>query len=81
MGTVAYAPLTPSASAAALGHKNMQAYFCDARFARYWGMGKCNKKAQSLAKQGDPKAKRAQSTSVRPHTYKLTFTFSRIAMT
>lgn len=53
-----------------------------------WGMGKCNKKAQSLAKQGDPKAKRAQSalarpqsTSVRPHTYKLTFTFSRMAMT
>ena len=35
-------PLTPSASAAALGHKNMQAYFCDARFARYWGMGYCN---------------------------------------
>ena len=28
-------PLTPSASAAALDHKNMQAYFCDTRFARY----------------------------------------------
>ena len=36
----AIAPLTSSASAAALGHKNMQAYFYDARFARYWGMGK-----------------------------------------
>ena len=30
--------LTPSASAAALGHKNMQAHFYDARFARYWAM-------------------------------------------
>ena len=57
-------------------------------YGSLWGMGKCNKKAQSLAKQGDPKAKRAQSalarpqsTSVRPHTYSVTFTFSRIAMT
>ena len=33
--------------------------------------GNAIKKAQSLAKQGDPKAKRAQSTSVRPHTYHL----------
>jgi hypothetical protein len=30
--------LTPTASAAAFGHRKMQAFFCDSHFARFCGL-------------------------------------------